>query len=180
MGALGISKLQFLRKKNKKNFTCKYLQFLVIKTLDPDPHWNKCGSIIMVYSTVPVPTVLVPLIDINYLCYRIFLKEDSLLDLNPEFVKIRILLSKRIFHTKIVHVLLQGNLLYTIWWIPYWLNLRALFKPGRIVYRLGAGPIQSQWQDLDRSISKRRIRNRIQIHPPWTDSAKDEEKFLIK
>ncbi len=44
-GGLGISKMQFL----KKNLVFSYVnvfQFLVIKTLnlDPDPHWNQCGS----------------------------------------------------------------------------------------------------------------------------------------
>jgi hypothetical protein len=36
-GGLGIGKLQFLIKKNKKiNFSCNFFQFLVIKALDPD------------------------------------------------------------------------------------------------------------------------------------------------
>ncbi len=34
-GGLGIGKLQFLIKK-KKNFSCNFFQFLVIKALDPD------------------------------------------------------------------------------------------------------------------------------------------------
>jgi hypothetical protein len=36
-GGLGIGKLQFLIKKNKKIFSSNFFQFLVIKALDPDP-----------------------------------------------------------------------------------------------------------------------------------------------
>jgi hypothetical protein len=42
-GGLGIGKLQFLiKKKIKKNFSAVifFLQFLVIKALDPDPDWS--------------------------------------------------------------------------------------------------------------------------------------------
>ncbi len=40
-GDLGISKLQFLIKKIKSKFffVVNFFQYLVIKTLDPDPHW---------------------------------------------------------------------------------------------------------------------------------------------
>ncbi len=54
--SLRISKLQFLNKKILILFSCKLFKFFFIKTLDPDPHplwpkmldpdqhWNQCGS----------------------------------------------------------------------------------------------------------------------------------------
>jgi hypothetical protein len=49
-GGLGISKLQFLIKKIQILFSAvKYFKFLVIKTLDPDPHSNvKCWILIRI------------------------------------------------------------------------------------------------------------------------------------
>ncbi len=37
---LGISKLQFFQKDIEKNFSCIFIQFLVIKTPDPDSEPN--------------------------------------------------------------------------------------------------------------------------------------------